>query len=86
MKAEEYFKKAWDGELWEKGFKLIIPYGIGGWLPEGMRIALEMLAENLRKVNPKFQISILGMEFSAWYAKMEGEDPSPVPLNAWAQW
>ena len=85
-KAEECFRKAFNGELWEKGFKVTVPYGIGMDYEEETRIALEMLAENLREINPKFQLIIQGVELTTYDAQVSGEDPSPVPLNAAAMW
>lgn len=80
-KAAECFEQAWDGTVWNKGFKLTVPYGIGWYYGEEARIALEMLAENLRMINPKFQLSISGLEASAYEAMAWGEDPTPMPLN-----
>jgi len=54
-KAEEYFKKAYKGELWQKGFKFTAVYNdsLG-------QLAFDALSLNARKLNPKFQISVVG--------------------------
>ncbi len=54
-KAIEYFKKAYNGELWKKGFKFTIVYNTGN---QQRRLACEMIKFYARKINPKFKISI----------------------------
>ena len=56
-KATEYFKKAYNGELWKKGFKVTIVYNTGN---EQRRIACEMIKYYAAKINPKFKISVTG--------------------------
>lgn len=60
-KAEDYFKKAFDGELWEKGFQFTVVYNTGNI---NRQIACEMIKANLAKVNPKFKVEVRGMEFA----------------------
>ena len=54
-KAEEHLQAAWEGEAWEKGFKFTLLYNLGNLARE---TACKILAENLVKINPKFQVSI----------------------------
>jgi peptide/nickel transport system substrate-binding protein len=54
--AEEEFKLAWDGEVWENGFKMA--FGYQPWMAEGGIIMGNLLAENLQKINPKFELII----------------------------
>ena len=68
-KAEEYFKKAWNGELWEKGFKMTITYNIGN---EPRRIACEMFAENVHSINDKFNIDVLAVEWPTFLGQLSG--------------
>ncbi len=56
-KATEYFKKAYNGELWKKGFKVTIVYNTGN---EQRRIACEMIKHYAAKINPKFKVSVIG--------------------------
>ena len=65
-KAEEYFKKAWDGQVWEKGFKFTITYNTGG---EMRQIATEILKRNVEKLNPKFQIDLRGVTWASFLDK-----------------
>lgn len=72
-KAEEYFKKAFDGQLWDKGFEFTVVYNTGNI---NRQIASEMVKANLAKINPKFKVNVLGMEFSNLLdARKEGRVP-----------
>jgi peptide/nickel transport system substrate-binding protein len=60
VKAEEHFRAAWGGEVWEKGFKVTLLYNAGN----DMRKAVcEILAENVFSINPKFQITVLPLDW-----------------------
>jgi len=59
-KAEEEFKKAWNGELWEKGFRFDIFYTAGA---DYAQTACEMVADFAKILNPKFEIQPIGMTF-----------------------
>ena len=54
-KAEENFKAAWGGQVWDKGFKFTLIYNAGNLV---RKTACEILAENLQRINTKFQVSI----------------------------
>lgn len=62
-KAAEHFKRAYGGELWEKGFKLTGYYiaGITSW-----QAALQILQQNLARINPKFKLDVQGLQWSAF--------------------
>ena len=76
-KAEEHFKKAWNGQVWEKGFKFTITYNTGG---EMRQIATEILKRNVEKLNPKFQIDLRGV---TWPAFLEKTAKRQMPM--WAR-
>lgn len=76
-KAEQYFKKAWGGQVWEKGFKFTITYNTSG---EMRQIASEILKRNVEKLNPKFQIDLRGV---TWPAFLEKTAKHQMPL--WAR-
>ncbi len=77
QKAEEHFKKAWGGKVWEKGFKFTITYNTSG---EMRQIASEILKRNVEKLNPKFQIDLRGV---TWPAFLEKTAKHQMPL--WAR-
>ena len=60
-KAEEHLKLAWNGDVWEKGFKFTLLYPIGS-LPRDT--AWKILAENLATINPKFKVGIQPMNWA----------------------
>jgi len=59
-KAAEEMKQAWNGELWEKGFKMVINHNTGN---EQREAAAHMLAENIMSLNPKFQVEVRSMDW-----------------------
>jgi len=61
-KAEEYFKKAWGGQVWEKGFHFTAVYSTGS---RHRQMALELLKANVEALNPKFQIDLASLPWAA---------------------
>ena len=73
-KAKEEFQKAWNGELWEKGFKLTLLYNTGN---EARQTACEMLKENIESLNPKFRIEVQGVQWPTYLdAYRQGQLPA----------
>ena len=60
-KTEKYLKEAYDGKLWEKGFKMTIAHNEGRI---ERRAAALQIAENIMSLNPKFQIELQPMVWS----------------------
>ena len=65
-KAEEHLKKAWGGEVWEKGFTFTIAYNAGNVT---RKIACEILQENLFNINEKFTVLI---QVTQWPTLLRG--------------
>lgn len=65
-KAAEYMKKAWDGAVWDKGFKMIITHNTGNEMREAAAL---MLAENIMSLNPKFRIEVRNVEWKDYLVK-----------------
>ena len=75
-KAKEEFQKAWNGEVWEKGFKLMLLYNTGN---EARQTACEMLKENIESLNPKFKIEVQGVQWPTYLdAYRQGQLPAFV--------
>jgi peptide/nickel transport system substrate-binding protein len=55
VKAEEHFRAAWDGQLWEEGFTIPLYYTVGG---EADRIACELLHDRVAAINDKLNILV----------------------------
>jgi len=79
-KAEEYLKKAFGGQLWEKGFKLDLLFNTGNEVRES---GMKMLAENVMKLNPKFQINVRGVEWSTYVDNIRKSN-MPIFFIGWA--
>ena len=76
-KAAEYMKKAWDGQVWEKGFKMSIIHNTGIVVRESAAI---MLAENIMSLNPKFQIDVIAADSKDYQYR---EFVYPIFLGSW---
>lgn len=70
QKAKEYFQKAWDGQVWDKGFKMTIMYNTGN---EARQVACQMLEEAVESLNPKFQIEIRNVDWGNYLNLMIGK-------------
>jgi len=73
-KAEEHFKKAWGGEVWEKGFILTVAYNAGN---TPRKTACEILQANLFKINPLFQMRVQVMQ---WPTLLRGMYMQLLPM------
>ncbi|MFC1897255.1 ABC transporter substrate-binding protein [Chloroflexota bacterium] len=67
VKAEEHFKAAFDGELWEKGFTLVLAYNSGN---DTRKVASEILADKISALNPKFKVTSSPQEWSSYGSQM----------------
>lgn len=59
--AKAFFKKAWDGKLWDTGFTVVITYNSGS--TNRKRVA-ELLKANIEALNPKFHLTIREVPFA----------------------
>ncbi|NMB21289.1 MAG: ABC transporter substrate-binding protein [Firmicutes bacterium] len=78
-RATEYFKKAFDGELWEKGFEVGIVYNTGN---NTRKTALEILEYNVESINPKFKVNVIGLEWATVLDKLRSAS-LPVFVMGW---
>ncbi|PIP83580.1 MAG: peptide ABC transporter substrate-binding protein [Elusimicrobia bacterium CG_4_9_14_3_um_filter_62_55] len=62
-KAEAYFRKAWGGQVWKKGFRFTMTYNTGGDVRE---YACQILKKGVESINPKFKIDMRGLEWAAY--------------------
>jgi len=65
-KSKEYMKKAWSGQVWERGFKMIITHNTGNEMREAAAL---MLAENIMSLNPKFKIEVRNVAWKDYLVK-----------------
>ena len=78
-KAEEYFRKAWDGKVWEKGFKVAIVYNTGSPTAQSL---CAMIKKNVEALNPKFHVDIRVVQWSTYLEQTE-QHKIPLELGAW---
>jgi len=79
-KSKEYMQKAWDGQVWEKGFKMVITHNTGR---EEREAAAIMLAENIMSLNPeKFHIEIRNVEWKDYMTDIRAFK-HPVFIIGW---
>lgn len=78
-KAAEHLKRAWGGQVWEKGFHLAITYNTGSM---ARQMAAEMLKRNLESLNPKFKIDVRGVMWASFLEKTAARQ-MPVWVRGW---
>lgn len=76
-KAEDLFKEA---DVWDSGFELTTYYNTGNTLREDGLLLLENTLENL---NPKFEITVQGLEWTSYLKKFQNKELSLFFLG-WA--
>ena len=72
--AEELLKGAFDGQVWENGFTFTAVHNAGNFLAKS---ALEMIREELRNMNPKFDFEI---KASTWNEFIPQRTASEIPM------
>jgi len=69
-KAEEYFKKAFGGQVWTNGFTLDVTYNTGN---EIRMVAAEMLKENVESLNSKFHVNVMEVDWPTYLGALSGK-------------
>ncbi|MFH2201876.1 MAG: ABC transporter substrate-binding protein [Elusimicrobiota bacterium] len=79
-KAEEYFKKAWGGEVWKNGFKFTLAYNQGN---QSRQVMATMLKRAVETLNPKFKIDTQVLQWST-YLDSKNKSKLPMFILGWA--
>jgi len=61
--AEACFKRAWSGEVWEKGFTMTVVYNVGS-VPR--YIWIDAFKGNVEALNPNFHVNIKGVNWPTY--------------------
>ncbi len=77
--AEEYFRAAYDGDLWETGFQFTAIYNAGNTVRQ---TALEILADNLSFINPNFVMNVRSLPWADVLNRMS-EKKIPIFVVGW---
>ncbi len=78
-KAEEHFKKAFNGELWEKGFEITISYNTGN---ETRKTIAEIFKANIEDLNSKFKVNVRGIDWPEFLTERHN-NKLPVNIVSW---
>ncbi len=78
--AAEHFKKAWKGQVWDKGFKVSIVYNTGSAPAQAI---CQMLKKNVEALNPKFHVDVRVLQWST-YLEQSQQNKLPMFTAAWA--
>ncbi|MEA1885432.1 MAG: ABC transporter substrate-binding protein [Thermotogota bacterium] len=78
-KAEQSWKAAWDGAVWETGFYFQLLYNTGN---EARQTAAEMIKVYTESLNPKFKIDVVGVNWPS-YLKASRENLTPIYIIGW---
>ncbi len=78
--AEAFFRKAWGGQVWQNGFKLIARYRANS---AGSQTAMEILKANIEKLNPKFKVEIQAKVWSDFLKDSQAGKEANILLG-WA--
>lgn len=78
-KAEQAWKAAWDGQVWEKGFYFQLLYNTGN---EVRQTAAEMIKVYTESLNPKFKVDVVGVNWPT-YLKASRANLTPIYIIGW---
>jgi peptide/nickel transport system substrate-binding protein len=78
-KSAEHFKKAWGGQVWDKGFRVSIVFNTGS--PQSQTLT-QMIKKNVESLNPKFRVDIKQVQWSTYLEQTQARK-IPLQLAAW---
>lgn len=73
-KAEEHFKKALGGQVWEKGFRFTLAFNSGNVTRQTV---CQIIKRNVESLNPKFKIDVRAVE---WPTFLDNYKSSKLPI------
>jgi peptide/nickel transport system substrate-binding protein len=80
-KCAEELQLAWDGQVWENGFRFQIAYNTGN--QTRLTIA-SILQNNLQAIDPKFQVEIVGIPWPSFLAGIRASQ-IPIFISGWGE-
>ena len=78
-RATEYFRKAWNGEVWNKGFRFTLTYNTGG---DVRQLACEVLKRGVEAINPRFHVDLRGVDWPVYLEKTQNHK-MPLFTRGW---
>lgn len=79
-RAEENFRRAGQGRIWEQGFRFTITYAQG---ESDRELACFILKKNVEALNPRFHVDVRGVLQSTWLSQWT-EGKMPMANVRWA--
>ncbi|MCH6570473.1 MAG: ABC transporter substrate-binding protein [Acidobacteria bacterium] len=79
-RAEEHFKQAWGGQVWEKGFHFTLTYNEGNTTRQTL---CQILKVNVERLNPRFKIDLRPVQWST-YLSASQKKMLPMFTLGWA--
>ena len=79
-KSKSYLQKARNGEVWKKGFRMVIAHNTGNEMREA---AAWMLAENIMSLNPRFRVEVRNVEWKDYLVQYRSYR-YPIFITGWA--
>lgn len=80
-KCAEELQLAWDGQVWEKGFRMQIGYNTGNVTRQTIA---QILQANLADIDPKFQVEIIGLPWPSFLAAYRASR-LPMAISGWIE-
>ena len=80
-KCAEELQQAWDGQVWENGFRMQIGFNTGNVTRQTIA---EILQANFRAIDPKFQIEIIGLPWPSFLAGIRAAR-FPIFISGWGE-
>ncbi len=65
QRAENYFRKAFGGRLWDTGFRFTLAYMEGA---ADRELACQIMKADVESLNPRFHVDVRGLDWPAWLA------------------
>ena len=78
-RADEYFRKAYNGEVWNKGFRFTLTYNTGG---DVRQLACEVLKRGVEAINPRFHVDLRGVDWPVYLEKTQNRK-MPLFTRGW---
>jgi peptide/nickel transport system substrate-binding protein len=78
-KAEAHLRRAFDGKVWDKGFRFTLTYNTGGEMRE---TAAQILKKGVEALNPKFRIDLRGVDWASFVDKTQRRQ-MPLFARGW---
>ncbi|HOV49342.1 MAG TPA: ABC transporter substrate-binding protein [Anaerolineae bacterium] len=80
-KCAAELQQAWDGQVWEKGFRMQIAYNTGNVTRQTVA---QILQANFADIDPKFQVEIIGLPWPSFLAAQRASK-LPIFISGWIE-